>query len=78
MSLFEEIRKDLEGCSTPSQFAEPLKVAGVASTIPVKAAMRINHDFQESCDLLQAEDCQSLSVMGKITAGGSYTKKLKR
>lgn len=77
MSLFKKIRKDLEGCSTPSQFAEPLKVReGVeVVSIPVGAAMRINHDFQETCDLIQAEEQQSLIAMEDIVAGGPVMQK---
>lgn len=79
-SLFEEVCEKLEGCSTVKQFAEPLlEIIEVTSTVSIEDQMRIEQNFSRSCELLQAEELESLSVMKNITAGGPVLQKtLKR
>lgn len=76
MGLFKEIRELLEGVQTPQQFAVPvLTRIEVVSSVPLEDAMRIQNDFARSCELLQAEDCQAMSVMDDIVAGGPVRQK---
>lgn len=70
MSLFEEACENLKGYSTPKQFAEPIEPIKVTATFSAEDIMRINHSFQEACNLIQTEECQAMSVMDEIVAGG--------
>ncbi len=74
-SLFDEICEKLGGCSTVKQFAEPLEIIEVTSTVSVEDQMRIEQNFSRSCELLQAEELESLSAMDEIVAGGPVMQK---
>ena len=80
MKLFEEIRELLEsGVQTPKQFAELPEPIEVVSMVSVEDQIRMEAEFERTCELLQAEECQALSVMNDIVAGGpSMQKSLKK
>lgn len=79
MKSLKSIYERLEECNTMKQLAEVPEIIEVTSLVSTEEAMRMNMDFQKNCELLDAEDCQSLSVMKNITAGGPVLQKtLKR
>lgn len=79
MKLLEEYIKLLGGYTPVKQVAEPLEIIGVVATVTPEDKIRMEQDFSRNCELLQAEDCQALSVMKNIVAGGPcLCKKIKK
>ena len=74
MKLLEEYIK-LFGGYPVKQFSAPLEKIEVVSSVSPEDELKIAHDCLINCELLQAEDCQSLSVMNEIVASGPVMQK---
>lgn len=65
MGLFDNIKGQIEGVSTPKQFQAKLEVVGVY-IIPAETIAEVNKNYQQEVARLDAEDLEALKEMDKI------------